>query len=197
MTFWKAFSTWLLIAHAIMFRQKRGDWYRHRPRCPFFSKKSIPVWNYFMHEQFYGWKNIPNKDFWHWKYFLLLQNFQIFATAPYLITFIDWRCSQSCWYCRPSLTNCCPSNLLSGSTLPLPPLPSPVPYLNKYIVHTYTVCKGRVWGSGPQTDKHLPQSPLQVNYLDDDILHFLLWVLSFYGIQYVAVTDLLYIGDFI
>ena len=33
---------------------------------------------------------------------------------------IDWRYSQSCWYFRPSFVNCCPSNLLSGSTL-LPP----------------------------------------------------------------------------
>ncbi len=35
--------------------------------------------------------------------------------------------------------------------------------MNKYtVVYTRkgTVCKGgRVWGSGPQTDKHLPQSP--------------------------------------
>ncbi len=45
----------------------------------------------------------------------------------------------------------CPSNLLSGSISPLP----------QYTVHIqYTVCGGEVWGSGPQTDKHLPQSPL-------------------------------------
>ncbi len=25
---------------------------------------------------------------------------------------------QTCWYFRPSFVNCCPSNLLSGSTLP-------------------------------------------------------------------------------
>ncbi len=31
---------------------------------------------------------------------------------------IDWKYSQSesCWYFRPSFVNCCPSNLLSGST---------------------------------------------------------------------------------
>jgi hypothetical protein len=30
---------------------------------------------------------------------------------------------QSCWYFQPSVVNCCTSNLLSGSTLPLPPFP--------------------------------------------------------------------------
>jgi hypothetical protein len=38
----------------------------------------------------------------------------------FLSEFIDWRYSQSCWYFRSSFVNCCPSNLLSGST-PLPP----------------------------------------------------------------------------
>ncbi len=40
-----------------------------------------------------------------------------------LSEFIDWRYSQSqsCWYFRLSFVNCCPSNLLSGSSLPLPP----------------------------------------------------------------------------
>jgi hypothetical protein len=36
---------------------------------------------------------------------------------------------------RPSFVNCCSSNLLSGSTMPLP-------CVNKYTVYTYTVCKG-------------------------------------------------------
>ncbi len=54
---------------------------------------------------------------------------------------------------RPSFVNCCPSNLLSGSTLPLP-------CVNKYTVYTCTVCKGGgVWSSWPLTDKRLPQSP--------------------------------------
>ncbi len=39
---------------------------------------------------------------------------------------------------------------------------------------------GGVRGSGPQTDKQLPQSPFTGNFLDDDILHCLLLVLSFY-----------------
>ncbi len=39
-----------------------------------------------------------------------------------LLEFIDWRYLQSCWHFRPSFVNCCPSNLLSGSTPP-PPLP--------------------------------------------------------------------------
>ncbi len=39
-----------------------------------------------------------------------------------LSEFIDWRYNQSCWYFRPSFVNCCPSNLLSGSSLrPSPP----------------------------------------------------------------------------
>jgi hypothetical protein len=37
--------------------------------------------------------------------------------------YIDKRYSQSCWYFRPSFLNCCPSNLLSGSSLPPPPFP--------------------------------------------------------------------------
>jgi hypothetical protein len=39
-----------------------------------------------------------------------------------LIEFIEWRYSQSCWYFRPSYVNYCPSNLLSGSPTPPPPL---------------------------------------------------------------------------
>jgi hypothetical protein len=75
-----------------------------------------------------------------------------------------------CWFFRPSCVNCCPSNLLSGSTLPHLPLPC----VKKYPVYTYTVCKGGgVLGSGPQTDKHLPRSPLTGQILDDDILHCL------------------------
>ncbi len=39
-----------------------------------------------------------------------------------------------------------------------------------------------MWGSGPQIDKHLLQSPFTGQFfLDDDILLCLLWVLSYYG----------------
>jgi hypothetical protein len=50
--------------------------------------------------------------------------------------------SQTCWYFRPSFVNCCPSNLLSGSTLP----PSPLLCVNKYTVYTYTVRKEGGYG---------------------------------------------------
>ncbi len=57
------------------------------------------------------------------------------------------------------------------------PPPSPLPCLNT-TVYTYTVCKGRgVWGSGPQTDKHLPQS-LQVNFFRWRLLRWCLRVYS-------------------
>ncbi len=64
------------------------------------------------------------------------------------------------------------------STLPPPPLPC----VNMYTVYTYTVWKGGgIWGSGPQTDKYLLQSPY------DDILHCLLWALSVYGRNSVCI----------
>jgi hypothetical protein len=63
---------------------------------------------------------------------------------------------QSGMLVRPSFVNCCSSNFLSGTTLPL----SSLPCVNRYTVYTYTVCKGGgVWCYGPQTDKHLPQNP--------------------------------------
>jgi hypothetical protein len=34
----------------------------------------------------------------------------------------------------------------------------PLSCVNKFTIYTYTVCKGVVWGYGPQTDKHLPKS---------------------------------------
>ncbi len=43
-----------------------------------------------------------------------------------LIEFIDRRCSQSCWYFRPSFVNYWPANLLSGS--PPAPLPKDIIY---------------------------------------------------------------------
>jgi hypothetical protein len=59
--------------------------------------------------------------------------------------------------------------LTFGSTPPFP----------VWICVLYTMCKeGGIWGSGPQTDKHLPQSPF--TGLFSDLLHCLLSVLSFY-----------------
>jgi hypothetical protein len=74
--------------------------------------------------------------------------------------------------------NCCPSNLLSGSTLP-PPLPC----VNKYTVYKCTVCKkGGMYGAlGLRQINTCRKVPSQVIFLDDDILHCILWVLSFYG----------------
>jgi hypothetical protein len=58
----------------------------------------------------------------------------------------------------------------------------PLPCVNKYAVYTYTVCKegGGVWSTGPQTDKHLPQSPFSGQiFLDDDIFALLSMSLIF------------------
>jgi hypothetical protein len=40
-----------------------------------------------------------------------------------------------------------------------------------------------MWCSRPQTDKHLPQIPFTDHFLDGDILHCLLCVLSFYAVS--------------
>ncbi len=104
-----------------------------------------------------------------------------------LSEFIDWRCSQKCWYFQPSFVNCCPSNLLSGST--------PV---SKYSIYRHSVrvlletifsrslalC---IWpvseptklldhqikirrGGGHRQINTCRKVPLQVNFLDDNIL---------------------------
>jgi hypothetical protein len=56
-------------------------------------------------------------------------------------------------------------------------------WLNKYI-YMYTVCIR--WGGyrvlGLRQINTCRKVPLQVNFLDDDILHCLLWVLSFYAL---------------
>ncbi len=76
---------------------------------------------------------------------------------------IDWRYSQSYWYFRPSFVNCCPFNILSGSTLP------PIPFLEKVYctVNTYTICKGggvyRVLGISQVNTCR--KAPLHVNFL--------------------------------
>ncbi len=65
-----------------------------------------------------------------------------------LINYID------CWYFRPSFVNCCHSDRISWFNSP------PLPWVNKYTLYTYT------WGGGygPQTDKHLPQSPFTCKF---------------------------------
>ncbi len=44
---------------------------------------------------------------------------------------IDWRYRKSSWYFLPRFVNCCPSNLLSGSSLPPPPLS----FVNRYTAY--------------------------------------------------------------
>jgi hypothetical protein len=51
----------------------------------------------------------------------------------------------------------------------LPPTPRIPPSLchcvKLYTEYTYPVCKEeRVWGSGPQTDKHLPKNPFTTKF---------------------------------
>ncbi len=41
--------------------------------------------------------------------------------------------------------------------------------------------------SGPQTDKHLPESPFSGHFLGDGILHCLLSVVSFYGTRQIHI----------
>ncbi len=88
-----------------------------------------------------------------------------------LLEFIDWKrtYSQSCWYFRPSFVNCCPSSLSSNSTLPPPPCVSG---------------RGGGWYGvlGLWQINTCRKVPWQVNILD--ILHCLLWVLSFHAVWY-------------
>jgi hypothetical protein len=104
----------------------------------------------------------------------------------------DWRYIQSCWYYLPRFVNCCPFNLLNLVQLSSPP---PPPCVNKYTVYRYSYVREVVYGAlletifcrsltlsklldhpkqnlggvrEPQTDKHLPQRPLQFNFVDDD-----------------------------
>ncbi len=75
-----------------------------------------------------------------------------------LIEFIDWRCSQSCWYFRPLLWTSAP---LTFSLVHLPPSTPPFPVWIS--TGECTVCTGG--GGWPQTDKHLPASPFTVQFL--------------------------------
>ncbi len=83
---------------------------------------------------------------------------------------------------RPSFVNCC---LLTFCLIQLSPPPS-LPYVNKYTVYTYSVCSGGGYGVlGLRQINICREVPLLVNFLDDNILHCLLWVLSFFGTQYL------------
>ncbi len=65
---------------------------------------------------------------------------------------IDWSYSQSCWIFRPSFVNCCPSNLFSGSTSPLPP------FLCQSTVYTDSVwLGGGAWGVLSPVGNHIRQ----------------------------------------
>ncbi len=70
---------------------------------------------------------------------------------------------------RLSFVNCCPSHP-----------PSPLPCVNKYTVYTYARGGGGYWVLGLRHINPWRKVPIKVNFLDDDILHCLLWVLSFY-----------------
>ncbi len=61
--------------------------------------------------------------------------------------------------------------------------PHPFTFLcvNKYTVYTYTVCKGGYGVLGLRQINTCRKLPLKVNFLDDDIMHCLLWVLSLHG----------------
>jgi hypothetical protein len=82
-----------------------------------------------------------------------------------------------------------PSNLLSGATPPLL-------CVNKY---RYCLPGGGLWGSGPQTDKHLPQSPftdkfymLTICIAFDESYFSTFNMLRFFVMPYVHVYELLY-----
>ncbi len=112
----------------------------------------------------------------------------------FLSEFIDWSYNQSCRYFRPSFVNCCPSTLLSGSTLP-PSLGQSTVYTDSVWLgggvggvelcwrpcsasecntlfltrfRTYKIArppKAKTWEErGPQTDKHMPQSPFTFQF---------------------------------
>ncbi len=85
---------------------------------------------------------------------------KIYLKKGLLSEFIDWRYSQSCWYFRSCIVNCCHSNLLSSSISLSPP-----PFL-VWISMLYTVCKGGgrydVLGLIQMNTRH--KVPLQVKF---------------------------------
>jgi hypothetical protein len=50
------------------------------------------------------------------------------------------------------------------SLVQLPPAPPFHVSISILSTYTYSVCKMGVWGSGPQADRHLPQSPFTGNF---------------------------------
>ncbi len=79
--------------------------------------------------------------------------------------------------------NWCTSNLLSGSISPPPP-----PCVNNYTVYTYTVCweRGGIEFRASDRKTRAAKSVDGSIFLDDDILHCLLRVLSFYEVDDVG-----------
>ncbi len=93
-------------------------------------------------------------------------------------------------YFRPGFVNCClcPSPHQSVSTPPPPPTLPCVKYVCTYCMHV-PVCKGGggYGGSGPQTDKHLPQSPITGQV-------FWMMSFSFYGMGSLITTRIIGTG---
>jgi hypothetical protein len=83
-----------------------------------------------------------------------------------LSRFIDWSYSQSCWYFRPRFVNCCPSNLLSSSTLPPPSCVKSIP-------HTRIQCV-RGGGLGLRQIKTCRKVPFQA------IFYMMIFCIAFY-----------------
>jgi hypothetical protein len=92
-----------------------------------------------------------------------------------LSEFIDWRYSQSYWYFQ--LSFCEPFPLYPSLWFNSPP-PFPV-WIS--ILYTHIQCvRGEYRDLDLRQINTCRKEPLHINFLDDDIMHCLLWVLSFY-----------------
>ncbi len=95
--------------------------------------------------------------------------------------FIDWRYSQSGRYFGPALWTVTP---LPFSLVKLSPSPPPFRVLISILYTRIRCVRGGMgfWAS----DRYTPvaKSPYRYIFLDDDISHCLLWVLSFYGVPF-------------